>query len=166
MLHLLYSGLGLDSSILNPDVDSIFYIISIAASVNPQGRWKIVIQWNKCTRQMEFIKSNAANNYASKLWWMWTTECMSVWLLCLQYSWSAIRPALEGSTLPSMEGCAPGGKRTDVIGRGGGRALAHVCGVFAARSRVGVSSYRGSLPLVIHTVSLHLSRSLSLCSEG
>lgn len=67
MLHLLYSGLGLDSSILNPVVDSIFYIISIAASVNPQGRWKIVIQWNKSTRQMEFIKSNAANNYASKL---------------------------------------------------------------------------------------------------
>ncbi len=36
----------------------------------------------------------------------------------------------------------------------------HICGIFTDRSRVCVSSYRGAFPLVIHTVSLHLSHSL------
>lgn len=37
-------------------------------------------------------------------------ECVCVWLLCLQYNGPAIRPTLEGSTLPSMKGCAVRGE--------------------------------------------------------
>lgn len=58
--------------------------------------------------------------------------------------------------------CGPGGKQMKLIGWGGGKALKHVCGAFPATSRVFVSSYRGSFPLVIHTVSLCISSSHSL----
>lgn len=112
---------------------------------------------------MEFIKHNAADNYSSKLWWMWITVCMSVWLLCLQYS-GACNQTCSGSFHSAINGgvCGPGGKQMDLIGWGGGEALKHVRGVFTARSRVCVSSYRGSLPLVVQ----YLFISLTHCSEG
>lgn len=91
----------------------------------------------------------------------------------LPYNVPAIRPALEGSTPPSMKGCAAprGGERMHVIGRSGGSAFVHVCSVVADGSRVCVSSFIGcfffffffplSSRLVIPTVSLHIS-----CSQG
>lgn len=58
------------------------------------------------------------SNSTSKLW----NDC--VWLLFVLCNWPVIRPVLEGSTLPSMKGCAVrgGGEWTDLVGWERGRA--------------------------------------------
>lgn len=115
---------------------------------------------------MGFIKHNATNNYTSKLLKVNYSvhECVIIALTVQR----ACNQTWKVPLCCKCRGVQSAGGKPDGSDwlRRGGIALKHVCGVFAARSCVCVCvcSYRGSFPLVIHTVSLHLSH--SHCSEG
>lgn len=96
-----------------------------------------------------------------ELHWAW----VCVWLLCLQYNGPAIRPTLEGSTLPSMKGCAVRGENGWIRLADGEAKLSWTFAVLLLLDHVFVCLHiRGSFPSGYPPQYLFISH--TRCSRG